>query len=102
MLLVTALSILIHIVVVARAVTFFRQRHPCRESDKSTVAVLGGLSGLFILAQILVWGDSPWRLINGSVGMSLLMAFNFANAFFYLATIESLTDRKACHPSSLN
>lgn len=93
---VVALSLFLHAIVVYKAIAFFRTGGNCRESDKTVVATLAGLSVLLIVSQIMVWTDNPWGLINGSVGMSLLMAFHFANAFFCLAMIESLTDRRSC------
>ncbi|MNN45271.1 hypothetical protein D3C81_1595970 [compost metagenome] len=96
MLVITLLSVFLHGMVEYKAFLFFRQAGKCRESDKTMVSVMAGLSAMFMVAQLMAWGDSPWQLINASVGMSILMAFNFANAFFYLALIDSLTHRKEC------
>lgn len=94
---VVLLSIFVYALVCGKSVLFFRQGGHCRESDKTIVASLGIGSVLFILGQVVVWGTNPFGLIHGSLGLSLLMAFNFFNAFFYLALITSLTERKACH-----
>lgn len=96
MLVVTALSVFLNSLVIFRAVSFFRQRAECRESDKSTVAVLCALSAMFIFAQLVTWGAGPWMLEKGTPGSLLMMAFNFANSFFYLAHIKSLTERIEC------
>jgi accessory gene regulator protein AgrB len=95
MLVVTVLTTLIHAFVIAKAVTFFRVNGPCRESDKTIVAMLGALSAMFILAQVLVTVDNFGRVLTTSLASALLMGFNFSNAFFYLAQIKVLTDRRS-------
>jgi hypothetical protein len=101
MLVITVLSVLLNALVVYSAVQFFRHDGRCRESDKSTVATVGTLAGLFIVAQVLTWGEGPWMIERGTLGSLLLMAFNFANSFFYLAYISALTDKRECHPPRL-
>lgn len=97
MLVTTVLSVFLNALVIWKAIGFFRQGGSCRESDKSTVAVLGALSMMFIVAQVLTWGAGPWMLERGTLGSMFMMAFNFSNSFFYLAHINALTDRKECH-----
>jgi uncharacterized YccA/Bax inhibitor family protein len=97
MLVITALSVFLNVLVVYKAIGFFRHGGECRESDKTVVATLAGLAVMFIIAQVLTWGAGPWMLERGTLGSLFMMAFNFANSFFYLAHISSLTDRKECH-----
>lgn len=99
MLVITVLSVFLNSLVLWKGAVFFRQGGECRESDKSTVAVLMALAGMFIAAQLLTWGAGAWMLQQGTIGSLFMMAFNFANSFFYLAHINTLTDRKECHLS---
>lgn len=96
MMVITVLSVFLNALVVWKGVIFFRQGGPCRESDKSTVAVLMALAAMFVAAQVLTWGAGPWMLERGTLGSLFMMAFNFANSFFYLAHINSLTERTEC------
>lgn len=92
----------LYLMVLWKAYMFFRAGGPCRESDKTTVAVMTALSLMFAMSQVLVWGASPWEIHGPPDGNSLLAAFNFSNAFFYLGHIESLTGRKVCRVSHSN
>jgi len=93
------MSVCLYSWVVFRAIQFFQQEGGCRESDKSSVASLMALSVMVIMAEVLVWGSNPWEARVAPVGHSLLLAFNFANAFFYISFIESLTEKKICKVS---
>lgn len=97
MLVVIMLSVFLHSLVIQRGAKFFRQGGFCTDADKSIVSVLIGLSVMFIITQVVVWADNPWWFIlKGSVGMSLMMGFNFANVFLYLALLHSMTSKRAC------
>lgn len=98
---IIAFSVFLYGYVVFKGVKFFRQPGECRERDKSAVASLIALSVMVIVAEVVVWGAQPWELHGGPVGNSLLMAFNFANAFFYVGFIESHTENKVCRVSPL-
>jgi len=95
--LVSALSIFIHLFIIAKSVNFFRTAGECRESDKHSVAAIAVLSGLFISTQALVWMERPTMLVGTSLLEPLSMAYNFAVAVLFLGQIQLVTRRKEDH-----
>lgn len=94
MIFVTAVSIFCHLWVIVKGIRFFRQRGRGRERDKSIVATLSFLSAMYITMMVLGWFEMPWRVVSQTVGITMLIGFTFANSFFYLGLITTLTENK--------
>jgi hypothetical protein len=97
MILVSVVTALIHLFVIARSVVFFRTAGTVRESDKTAVASICMLSVLFLLATSLAWMEHPplgqGQLLSGP----MFFAYNLAVAIVFLGQIQMVTSRRASH-----
>lgn len=93
----TVVSLLIHVLVVYQVASYFRLDDPCRESDKTIIAGLGVLSGLYILttgglmlAGLAATGHPALR----GVDSALNSGFHVANAIVYYTIVRSHAMRR--------
>jgi hypothetical protein len=99
----TVVSLFIHMLVVYQVLVYFRGEHPCRESDKTIIAGLGVMSGLYVLstggmtlAGLVAAGHPALR----GVDAALNSGFHVANAMVYYTIVRAHTMRREgnqCH-----
>lgn len=93
----TFVALFIHMLVIYQALTYFRVDDPCRESDKTIVAGLGVMSGLFI---ITTGGIAMAGLVAAlppglrGVDAALSSGFHVANAVMYYTIVRSHVARR--------
>jgi len=94
MIFVAAATVLCHLWVIIKGILFFRHRGRGRERDKSIVATLSFLSFMYIVMLVMGWFEVPWRTVSQTIGLTMMIGFTFANSFFYLGLITTLTENK--------
>jgi hypothetical protein len=92
----TVVSLLIHLLVVYQVVVYFRHYHPCRESDKTIIAGLGVMSGLYVLTAggMMFLGAAGGNPLLRGVDAALNSGFHVANAIVYYTIVRAHNARR--------
>ena len=98
----TVVSLFIHMLVVYQVLVYFRQVDPCRESDKTIIAGLGVMSGLYMLTVggTMLAGMAGGLTILRGVDVALNSGFHVANAVVYYTIVRAHNARREgtqCH-----
>lgn len=98
MILISVLSLIVHLLILTKAVQFFLGHgRACRDQDKHMVAAISMLSLVFIVAYVMsVVRDNA---ITALTDLPLLVAHNLAVSVILLGHIQSVVTRK-CEAST--
>lgn len=98
MILISVLSLTVHLLILAKAVQFFLgYGRACRDQDKHMVAAISMLSMVFVVAYVMsVFRDNALTAITD---IPLLVAHNLAVSVILLGHIQSVAGRKCEVPT---
>lgn len=96
MLLTTTLLVMLYLLVIYRAVIYFRLPGETRDDDKTIAATIIAASVMFIAARVSTFFIEPWAIKSNSTSLAMWIGFGLFNAMLYLGLIHKLTEHRRC------
>jgi len=95
MLILSFLTLLLHLSCIVRATQFFITRGDARDSDRTVAAFLLATCIMFILARAVSYYINPISSTASNSTIALWNAYGFMNGMFYLGLLHRMIDSRS-------